>query len=633
VSYKILLIEQDSEAAERIRASLTDADHELVTVGDVDEALESFERERPDLALVSDGSPEIPAAALCTQLKETPQGRITPVIFLATELPQDQAELARRIERFGCDQIVEKKVAGELLLQLCDQLLGGNGQETGETGETVSVVTAHERAAAAKFLDSAGLVDAVEKIDTVTTHRTVSRAPTAQSPPQASAGDDKGEDIADHLDSLFASGLPTGASRQTTPARSPEPAKRAVAPVKAPIQAGGPAAQAPRPTPRPAQTKAAPPASTTQPMPAVHQKAKSHAKKSPARVQARPAAAAPAAVSRPQASVRKQKPPVRETPKAVEQLRRPRVLEPETAVGRSERRWLRTAGWIAAAVVVIGLLAAAGYLIFVRDHTSPVEPLVAQATVEPEPLPAPPPLEATPLPVESATQEAPPAVITKEPPAPERTPPTTEKPATEKPKQREPSPPKPAAKAAASAQPTPTVTSAPPDPQPTKTQPAPAEATRTGTPATPTPKPSKPPTAVPVATETAPTPPPTKTPAGTETRSDPAPPPEETVKPVAAEPAKPATTEPVFAPPAVVERVDPKYSAKATKGIDNPVVVLRILVDERGRIARVLVDEGIPGSELESAAISAVLRWRFKPATEDNLPVKAWTSVRFVFEN
>jgi len=665
VSYKILLIEQDSKAAERIRASLTDAGHELVTAGDVDEALESFERERPDLALVSDGSPEIPAAALCGQLKETPQGRITPVIFLATELPQDQAELARRIERFGCDQIVDKKVAGEQLLQLCDQLLGGNGQENGETGETVSVVTAHERAAAAKLLDSAELVDAVEKIDTITTHRAASRAPTAQAPtrvgsappprqatlpkesnrdaPSAdafvasvsakptppaapvpggsvstpSAGDDKGEDIADHLDSLFASGLSTDAPRQTSPARPPEPAKKTAAPAKVPIRPGRPAAEAPRPAPRPTRAKAAPRASTTQPMPAVRQTAKNQEIERPARAQAQPAAAKPAAVARPRTSVTKPKPPVRETPKAVEQLRRPRVSEPKTGVKRDERRWLRTAGWITAAVVVIGLLAAGGYLIFDGDSANPAEPLVAQTTPEPapEPLPAPPPLEATPLPVESATPETPQTVETRKSPAPEPTPPATEKP------RREPSPPKPAAKAATPARPTTTVRSAPPDPQPTKTQPAPAEATRTGTPATPT------------AAETAPVPPPTETPTATKTRSEPTPPPEETLKPVAAEPAKPATTEPVFAPPTVIERVNPKYSAKATKGLDNPVVVLRILVDERGRIARVLVDEGIPGSELESAAISAVLRWRFQPATEDNLPVKAWTSVRFVFEN
>jgi len=91
--------------------------------------------------------------------------------------------------------------------------------------------------------------------------------------------------------------------------------------------------------------------------------------------------------------------------------------------------------------------------------------------------------------------------------------------------------------------------------------------------------------------------------------------------------------EPVVVAPEVLQRVEPQYSAKAVKGLDNPVVALRVLVDQQGKIARVLVDEGIPGSELEGAAISAVLRWRFRPATEDGVPVKAWTTVRFVFED
>jgi protein TonB len=106
------------------------------------------------------------------------------------------------------------------------------------------------------------------------------------------------------------------------------------------------------------------------------------------------------------------------------------------------------------------------------------------------------------------------------------------------------------------------------------------------------------------------------------------------VEPTEPEPAAapPVAAEPVIVPPEVLQRVEPSYSAKAVKGLDNPVIALRVLVDQQGKIARVLVQEGIPGSELEGAAISAVLRWRFRPATEDGVPVKAWTNVRFVFQ-
>ena len=59
--------------------------------------------------------------------------------------------------------------------------------------------------------------------------------------------------------------------------------------------------------------------------------------------------------------------------------------------------------------------------------------------------------------------------------------------------------------------------------------------------------------------------------------------------------------------------------------------MLKILVNEQGRIARVLVERGIPGSVLESAAINAVLRWQFQPATKNGQPVRAWTKASFDF--
>jgi protein TonB len=61
-------------------------------------------------------------------------------------------------------------------------------------------------------------------------------------------------------------------------------------------------------------------------------------------------------------------------------------------------------------------------------------------------------------------------------------------------------------------------------------------------------------------------------------------------------------------------------------------VVLNVLVNESGRVVRVVVDEGIPGSPLEAAAIDAVLRWEYRPGTENGSPVRAWVTETFVFE-
>jgi protein TonB len=88
----------------------------------------------------------------------------------------------------------------------------------------------------------------------------------------------------------------------------------------------------------------------------------------------------------------------------------------------------------------------------------------------------------------------------------------------------------------------------------------------------------------------------------------------------------------VFRPPVVVERVEPVYSRKARKKDERGTIVINVLVGEDGRIARVVVDRGIPGSELEAAAMNAVVRWKFEPATEGGKPVKAWTKAEFVFD-
>jgi outer membrane biosynthesis protein TonB len=61
-------------------------------------------------------------------------------------------------------------------------------------------------------------------------------------------------------------------------------------------------------------------------------------------------------------------------------------------------------------------------------------------------------------------------------------------------------------------------------------------------------------------------------------------------------------------------------------------VELRVLVSEKGRVIRVVVETGLPGSELEARAIDATLRSSYDPAVENGQPVRAWVIERFVFE-
>ncbi len=102
------------------------------------------------------------------------------------------------------------------------------------------------------------------------------------------------------------------------------------------------------------------------------------------------------------------------------------------------------------------------------------------------------------------------------------------------------------------------------------------------------------------------------------------PPPAKVNKPAASPPA------PVARPtqPELISRQAPIYRKRDGPG----VVVLKVLVSETGRVSRVVIEEGIPGSPLEGSAIDAALRSTYRPATEDGQPVSAWTIERLEFE-
>lgn len=83
--------------------------------------------------------------------------------------------------------------------------------------------------------------------------------------------------------------------------------------------------------------------------------------------------------------------------------------------------------------------------------------------------------------------------------------------------------------------------------------------------------------------------------------------------------------------PQIVTRVEPVYSPHARARDERGTVVLSVLVNERGQVVRVVVENGIPNSDLDAAAIDAVLRWRYRPGTENGRPVRAWVTESFSF--
>ncbi len=89
-------------------------------------------------------------------------------------------------------------------------------------------------------------------------------------------------------------------------------------------------------------------------------------------------------------------------------------------------------------------------------------------------------------------------------------------------------------------------------------------------------------------------------------------------------PAEPQLPEGVQTAPRLVadEVVLPEYPEAARKAGVQGRVLLEVLVKADGSATGVVVREGIPGHpELDRAAVDAVMKWEFKPATSEGVPV------------
>jgi protein TonB len=85
-------------------------------------------------------------------------------------------------------------------------------------------------------------------------------------------------------------------------------------------------------------------------------------------------------------------------------------------------------------------------------------------------------------------------------------------------------------------------------------------------------------------------------------------------------------------PPAPVNKLPPAYpSSLLSKGIGGRVLVT-CTVDDSGRVAATSIKQSSGHPDLDKAAINAVNKWKFKPATKGGRKVKATCVVPFNFE-
>jgi protein TonB len=71
-------------------------------------------------------------------------------------------------------------------------------------------------------------------------------------------------------------------------------------------------------------------------------------------------------------------------------------------------------------------------------------------------------------------------------------------------------------------------------------------------------------------------------------------------------------------------------SSAAEEGVEG-TVVLEVLVDEKGEVAKVKIASSSGDGRLDGAAQDWIKGWRYLPAVQDGRPRRVWTKAKVVF--
>lgn len=86
--------------------------------------------------------------------------------------------------------------------------------------------------------------------------------------------------------------------------------------------------------------------------------------------------------------------------------------------------------------------------------------------------------------------------------------------------------------------------------------------------------------------------------------------------------------------PRFVRDFQPDYPPAERRAGNQGLIAVRVLVGADGRVKAVEPLRGASGAFFDATRRHALLRWRFRPATRDGIPVESWRTmtVRFVLE-
>ncbi len=117
---KILVAEDEKDIRELIAFTLRFAEYEVVLASNGAEAVEMARAERPTLILMDVRMPRLTGYDACRQLKEDPQTRDIPIVFLSAK--GQEAEIQQGLAS-GAEQYILKPFAPDDLIRQVKDIL------------------------------------------------------------------------------------------------------------------------------------------------------------------------------------------------------------------------------------------------------------------------------------------------------------------------------------------------------------------------------------------------------------------------------------------------------------------------------------------------------------------------------
>jgi protein TonB len=87
-------------------------------------------------------------------------------------------------------------------------------------------------------------------------------------------------------------------------------------------------------------------------------------------------------------------------------------------------------------------------------------------------------------------------------------------------------------------------------------------------------------------------------------------------------------------PPVLIKTVEPVYPELATRAGVEGVVIVNVLISEKGDVINTKVIKGIKGlgGLLDKSSETAVKQWKFQPAVKAGVNVKVWKPINITFK-